>query len=133
MRVVWALVALLCGGCGGDEDESFDIRPGARQNGEKCLFTGAGARVCSTELCLGVNQGSPFGVCSEPCQSSCRFGGECLEVEGLSNRVCLLECTDGSACVDELVCQPAVAIRPCAASGACESDINRFWCLPPIQ
>ncbi len=125
--------AIMVLGCGGEESESFDTNPGALDNGNKCLFTGAGAGICAGTLCVGNPQRSPFGVCSEVCgaRGVCPHGGECVELRGLESSVCMVDCTEEDVCGEDLSCLPSNDVRPCSPGG-CVPDLSRFWCQPPL-
>jgi hypothetical protein len=128
----WAmLLVVLLGACDDGDDPILAGDRGALENGQRCLFSNAGANVCAGQLCLDIVDGSAFGVCSEICGSSCRNGGECVEIDGFVGRACMVDCPAGDACGDDLSCLPSEHVRPCGAGG-CEVDLNRFWCQPPL-
>ncbi len=126
------MLVVVLGACDDGDDLPTDPNRGALSNGQKCLFSNAGANVCAGQLCLGIIDGSPFGVCSEVCGSTCRRGGECVEIEGVVGRACMVDCTAGDVCGDTLSCLPSEHVRPCGTGGGCEVDLSRFWCQPPF-
>lgn len=131
MTRAWVLLALFAGCDDGSDDEGFDDDRGALENGQKCLFTAAGSNICAGSLCIGIANDSPFGVCSEVCGSSCKNGGECVEIEGVEGRACMVECAGSDGCGDGLSCGPSNGVKPCGPGG-CAADLGRFWCQPPL-
>ncbi len=129
-----ALLALVgCDDDGGNVDDNPN--PGALDNGQRCLDTGAGKNACAGRECVGIARDSQLGVCSELCGSggTCQHGGECVELEGEIGRVCLAECFDSQDCGDQLTCSPTERVQVCdEETGACAEDLGRFWCLPPL-
>lgn len=133
-RVIWLAVLALVGCDDGDDHTPTGRNPGALDNGQKCLFTSAGANVCAGSLCIGIASESPFGVCSELCGAGgvCQHGGACVELDGVAGRVCLADCFNSADCGDQLTCSPSEDVRPCNEDGVCSVDLDRFWCQPPL-
>lgn len=125
-----ALAALGCDD--GDGDPEGDNAFG-RENGEPCVLLGSG-NPCRGGLCLPFDEAGDRGVCGEPCDDACRYGGECVRYEHVDvdiERVCLKPCEGMlDACGEDLVCFASDAVYECAGDVCSEAASERSWCQP---
>lgn len=142
----WAVgLALLLTGCSFGDDgladpgALTDREPGAQDNGQDCLFTGAGSTVCAGQVCLRLASRGSQGVCSESCDQDCRFGGTCVRLPDLAYNgrfvgdvnLCLLPCETLDDCPEQanFGCVPYDDVRICD-EGPCVDVGTRAFCVP---
>ena len=96
-------------------------------NGERCLATGGGARICAGATCYRNLPTDAFGVCAEACTNSCRFGGDCLAQPDLP-RICLARCESNAQCGAHATCQALPEADQCTEAGCSPSTYT--YCIP---
>lgn len=126
------MIAVLALGCDDGSDGPIGGDDFGRENGEPCIRLGGG-NPCRGGLCLPFDNTGQRGVCSEPCEDSCRYGGECVRYEHFElelDRVCFEPCVGLSSCGDDLACFGVEGLFECA-DGTCDTERSeRTWCQP---
>lgn len=127
-----AILALALVGCDDGGDGPIGGEEFGRLNGEPCLRLGAG-NPCRGGLCLPFDGTGERGVCSEPCEDSCRFGGECVRYthpELEIDRVCFETCVGLTSCGDDLACFGVQTLYECTGALCDPERSERTWCQP---
>ena len=134
IRSVFIFSALLMTlSCDDGADEVDGDNAFGRENGQPCVRFGSG-NPCRGGLCLPFTEAGDRGVCGEPCDGDCRYGGDCVRYDHRDvdfERVCVLPCEGGlDVCGDDLVCFGLEDVYECEGL-TCDTDpTDRSWCQP---
>lgn len=125
-----AWVGLALAACNDSPDPVEGDSSFGRLNGQPCLLI-SGESPCRGGVCLPFTEGGRQGVCSEPCQDVCRYGGECLRYVHPAldlDRVCLKACEGLENCDDPLVCFGIDSAFECDGRTCDDEASDRTWC-----
>ena len=124
---------LLCLGCDDGADDVDGDNAFGRENGAACVLFGSG-NPCRGGLCLPFAEAGDRGVCGEPCDGMCRYGGECVRYDNRQvdfERVCVVPCEGGlDSCGDDLACFGVDTLFECEDDRCASDPSERSWCQP---
>lgn len=116
----------------GDGDIKGDNAFG-RENGQPCVRFASG-NPCRGGLCLPFDESGDRGVCGEPCDDACRYGGECVRFDHFDvdiERVCVVPCEGAlDTCGEDLVCFGLDNVFECEGDSCSSESSQRSWCQP---
>lgn len=130
MRAI--VIGLLAFGCSNGGSDTIPPDDFGRENGEPCVRLGAG-NSCRGGVCLPFDGTGAQGVCSEPCEDECRFGGECVRYEHFEldlDRFCFAPCVGLDSCGDDLACFGLDDLYECEGDTCASEPSERTWCQP---